>query len=198
MYLDDITNWESGTKIVLATTDFSEMIDSALIKATSSLAWRRGAAFPNQNEVLTVVTTSKQARAQELRNIDKNVVTVAEPVKYLHWGSGYEKAEVGLLTRNIVIQGDDSSVSSMFGGHLMIRNADVSIYGVEFTKMGKIKNSLFLMNLGQKGNMGRYPIHFHNMGNMIGRGLYARDNSLHDNFQRCIVIHGKYPSPLQS
>jgi hypothetical protein len=43
--------------------------------------------------------------------------------------------------------------------------------------------------LGQKGVMGRYPIHFHFGRNSIGLGNYAQDNSIHDNFQRCLVIH---------
>ena len=40
--------------------------------------------------------------------------------------------------------------------------------------------------------MGRYPIHFHLARNAIGAGMYASDNSLHDNYQRCIVIHGNF------
>lgn len=38
--------------------------------------------------------------------------------------------------------------------------------------------------------MGRYPIHFHFMKNVIGKGFYARDNSIHNSYQRCVVIHG--------
>jgi hypothetical protein len=43
---------------VLATSDFSDMTDAKNISQFSSLSWMRGAAFPNQNEVLTVVNVS--------------------------------------------------------------------------------------------------------------------------------------------
>lgn len=78
-----------------------------------------------------------------------NTITLVEPLQYLHWGRDYERAEVGLLTRHIVIQGDESSLNSSFGGHLIMRHANLKISGTEFTRMG------------QKGAMGRYPVHFH-------------------------------------
>lgn len=36
-------------------------------------------------------------------------IKLAEPIKYLHWGSDYERAEVGVLSRHITIQGDADS-----------------------------------------------------------------------------------------
>lgn len=50
--------WPVGSKIVVATTDFSEVIDSAKIPATSSIAWRRGKPFADQTEVVTVASIS--------------------------------------------------------------------------------------------------------------------------------------------
>ena len=171
--VEDTLSWTVGSKVVLASTDFSELVAYNQIAVTSTLAWMRGAPSPNQNEVLTVVS------------IAGNTVTVAEPIKYLHWGSGYERAELGLLSRHIVVQGDNSSIASQFGGHFMMRNAQVHVSGVEFTRMG------------QKGVMGRYPVHFHMMDSVIGKGYFANHNSIHDNFQRCLVIHGKSPRLLK-
>lgn len=42
---------------------------------------------------------------------------------------------------------------------------------------------------GQKGHLGRYPIHFHMAGNMAGKA-FVEDNSIHHNFQRCLTVHG--------
>jgi cell migration-inducing and hyaluronan-binding protein len=56
--IDDTVTWPVGSKIVLATTDFSEVIDSTKIPASSSINWRRGKAFADQNEVLTVASIS--------------------------------------------------------------------------------------------------------------------------------------------
>ena len=64
------------------------------------------------------------------------------------------RAEVGLLSRNIKIQGDAASESVGFGGHIMVMpTSGVSGYayiqGVELYRMG------------QKSALGRYPMHWH-------------------------------------
>ena len=135
--LESSTTWLNGSKIVLATSDFSDVVDSAQIAQTSSLAWKRGAAFPDQNEVLTIDYTSIYIVNKQYKHKGGNTVYLKEAVKYIHWGGVYERAEVGLLSRPILIQGDDSSDKSLFGGHLMMRQANISIYGVEFRRMGK-------------------------------------------------------------
>ena len=55
--------------------------------------------------------------------------------------------------------------------------ATAKVEGVEFTRMG------------QKGILGRYPLHFHLMKNKVNDGFYAKHNSFHHNYQRCIAIH---------
>ena len=88
--LDDSVQWKVGDKIVIATTDFSAYYT----------------VVPDQNEYKTIT------------NVNGNVITVDSPLSYMHWGAGYEKAEVGLLTRNIVVQGTNDS--SDFGGHVSL------------------------------------------------------------------------------
>jgi hypothetical protein len=76
-----------------------------------------------------------------------NKITLNAPLNFTHWGEGYEKAEVGLLTRNFVFQGDASSKDTKLGGHIIIRPAARARFqGVEFTLMG------------QMGALGRYPV----------------------------------------
>ena len=66
-----------------------------------------------------------------------------------------ERAEVGLLTRNITIQGDSASLTTGIGGHVMVmQGATAHVEGVTFTRMG------------QKARLARYPMHWH----MAGRG----------------------------
>lgn len=87
------------------------------------------------------------------------------------------RAEVGLLTRDIVIQGDSSSLLSRVGGHIMIMaGGHARVEGVEFRRMGWF------------GTAARYPLHWHFSGNSDGE--YARDNSIHHCFHRGIVTHG--------
>lgn len=81
-------NWKVGDKIVIASTDFT---------AYSTVV-------PDQNEY------------RAIKAISGNVITLDTPLSYMHWGAGYERAEVGLLTRNIVISGTNESTN--FGGHV--------------------------------------------------------------------------------
>ena len=94
-----------------------------------------------------------------------------------------ELNQIALLTRNIHIQGNpDDTVANdnmlRFGGHMMfLETAQIRLSNIEVGP-----------NMGQSGRLGRYPVHFHLAGN--GTGSYVQDASIHDNFQRCLVIHG--------
>ncbi len=100
-----------------------------------------------------------------------------------------ERAEVGNLTRNIVIQGADDALwqNDDFGAHVMIMmlTSQAHIDGVEFRRVG------------QAGRLGRYPFHWHRLsyndaGYELGdaEGHYIRNSSIHDTRNRAIVIHG--------
>ena len=67
-----------------------------------------------------------------------------------------------------------------FGGHVMAREGFASF---------RVENAE-LYNLGQQGVAGRYPLHWHMAGRVSPDTSYVRSNSLHHNFQRCVVCHG--------
>ncbi len=88
-----------------------------------------------------------------------------------------ERGEVGLLTRNITIQGDDSSELTGFGGHVMIMpGAFARFSGVE------------LFRMGQKSILARYPFHWHLAGSVPGQ--YIKNSGIHRSFNRCVTVHG--------
>jgi autotransporter-associated beta strand protein len=95
------------------------------------------------------------------------------------------RAEVGLLSRNVLIQGDAQSEVSGFGGHIMVMNMDGCC---ETPGVGNIQG-VELYRMGQKGRLGRYPFHWHMLLNH-GQGQYFRNNSVHRSFNRAITIHG--------
>jgi cell migration-inducing and hyaluronan-binding protein len=143
--------WKAGDRIVIASSDY----------------WRR------HDEERTVTAVS--GRTLELD----------EPLEYQHWGTLQsfgggtvdERAEVGVLTRNIVVQGNDASLDNGFGGHLMVMAGSTArIEGVEFELMG------------QRNRLRRYPVHFHMDGS--ASGSYLKRSSIHHTFNRCVVIHG--------
>lgn len=180
LYLDQNTNWKVGDDIAIAST---------------SMEYRESENF-------------------KITAINANVIEIDQPLRYQHWGDAPEtfqgqtrsftldqRAEVVNLTRNIKIEGYDKhsdgrdadflnplQETSDVGGHVMIHNGGFArISGVEFYKMG------------QQGIMGRYPFHWHNLGDLLdetkpeeiaSKQQFVKNSSVHKSFQRCITIHG--------
>jgi len=92
------------------------------------------------------------------------------------------RAEVGLLSRNVVYRGDpETSATNMYGAHIMLHSpGDESV-------VGKIENCEFF-DVGQAFKLGRYPIHFHMVGTVTKS--YIRDNSIHQSYNRATTLHG--------
>jgi hypothetical protein len=87
-----------------------------------------------------------------------------------------ERAEVGLLSRNVKVQGDESSPRQLFGVHVGVFHA------------GTLRSeNIEITRAGQAGQLGRYPQHTHMVGN--GAASYVRYNSIHHTHQRCTTIH---------
>jgi len=87
------------------------------------------------------------------------------------------RAEVGLLTRNILVKGDELSQEQEFGGHIILYHEGV---------IGRISDAEFY-NMGQLGQMGRYTIHFHQIGN--ASDSYTKRSSMHHGYNRATTIH---------
>ncbi|CAI7857081.1 unnamed protein product, partial [Closterium sp. NIES-54] len=119
-----------------------------------------------------------------------SIISLYRPLKHSHDGErnavrdGFGgtvdvRAEVALLTRNIVIQGVHEQPPYQYdGGHFMVymtRTPQV-IHGVQFK------------GLGNQGSLGKYPIHFHVCGNAKRRFLVHK-NVILESKQRCIVVH---------
>uniref|UniRef100_A0A2K6RKS1 hyaluronoglucosaminidase n=1 Tax=Rhinopithecus roxellana TaxID=61622 RepID=A0A2K6RKS1_RHIRO len=124
---------------------------------------------------------------------------IEETPQFLHMGEIIDgvdmRAEVGILTRNIVIQGEveDSCYAEnqcqffdydTFGGHVMIMKNFTSVH----------LSYVELKHMGQQ-QMGRYPVHFHLCGDVDYKGGYRHATfvdglSIHHSFSRCITVHG--------
>lgn len=127
-------------------------------------------------------------------------------IKHMHWGEKKvyqsqsmgrvtldERAEVANLTRNIVIRADEQGREigegtgqyDQIGGHVIVfSQGKAFINSVEFYKMG------------QAGIMGRYPFHWHLVGDAPGQ--YIKNSSIHHSFQRCITIHRTHKTLVQN
>ena len=107
-----------------------------------------------------------------------------------------ERAEVGNLSRNIVIQSADDTQwqQQRYGAQVMVMGATSQVYldGVE------------LRRVGQAGKFGRYPVHFHNLSyDTTGKELSdatatLKNSSIWNSAQRCVVIHGSNGVKIQN
>ena len=163
--LDEHVDWKSGDEIVISTTGG---IDSHY-----------------QSEVFTI------------KSCNGSHITLNDTLAYEHVSKIAEygtfivplRAEVGLLTRNILIKGDietkqnaySSSVNDEYGAHVFIHAHE---YGTNAVKV-HIENTEF-KNVGQAYRIGRHPINFHSNGQMLGS--YIRQCSIHNSFNRGINI----------
>ncbi|MCP3164213.1 G8 domain-containing protein [Myxococcus qinghaiensis] len=147
------------------------------------------------NDVIVIVSSTRnwnEAEQRVIQSLDATStrLTLTSPLTYGHTGvqktysngsrtwTADLRAQVGLLTHNIKVQGDSASEASGFGGHVMIMDSSrAHISGVE------------LYNMGQKAKRGRYPFHWHMLG-AEGAGQYFKNSSIHHSYNRAITIHG--------
>jgi cell migration-inducing and hyaluronan-binding protein len=146
------------------------------IDVLNSAGWRKG-------DVIVLASTDfdpTQAEKRTVTAVAGNVVTLDKPLKYMHFGKitdGVdERGEVGMMTRNILIQASDDAEKTYFGGHIMaMGGSKMYISGIELNRMG------------QNMHLARYPIHFHILGDADGQ--YVENTSIHDTYSRCLTVH---------
>jgi hypothetical protein len=165
-------------------------------------------------DVIAIAASGFDALESEQRTIvaiNGNTVILNQALSYTHWGEAPDaygqyqldmRAEVGNLSRNIVIKSSENQErilpgfdpnsfnaqgqqngdgrrleSGRFGGHMMFMpGTRVELQNIEVTQ------------LGQQGVLGRYPVHWH-LNQDTSRGSFIRNSSVHNNFQRGVVVH---------
>ena len=152
--LEQTVGWHPGDSLVVASTDFNPA----------------------------------QAEERRITAIQGRVALLDRPLQWTHWGQKAqgvdERAEVGCLSQNIVIEGDADSDAQGLGGHVMVMKPAVAhIANVELTRMG------------QKARLGRYPLHFHLAGDVAG--AYVRDCSIHHCYNRFLTLHGTHKARIE-
>jgi cell migration-inducing and hyaluronan-binding protein len=150
-------DWVAGDDIVVATTSY----------------------YPAQNEVFTLTSGGLT-----------NNLALSRDSQFFHYGAvqnftdpdgdAYvldERAYIANLTRNIVIMAPDDEYSAAgIGAHVMIMNEGHGVIdAVEFFRVG------------QMGELGRYPFHWHHMGDVTGQSI--ANSSIHESYNRCVTIH---------
>ena len=153
------------------------------IQVLNAAGWRVG-------DEIVLASTDFDPRQAERRNIAAihantnggKTITLDKKLDYMHFGKITfdvdERGEVGMLSRNIVVQASPDADQTLFGGHIMaMLGSKMYVDGVELNRMG------------QNMHLARYPIHWHLVGDG-GQGQYIRNSAIHDTYNRCVTVHG--------
>ncbi|KAJ0054901.1 hypothetical protein NL108_007111 [Boleophthalmus pectinirostris] len=195
--LMDAVTWKKDDEIVIATTGHRHS--------------------QNENEVRIIASVSEDGRTLTLTQpLDYTHIGVQVT---LPDGTTFEgRAEVGLLTRNIRVRGSEKmewadkieacpdgfntgefstqtcfqgrfgeeTGSDQFGACIMMHapepNKNLAIGRFEYVEIS---------HAGQAFRLGRYPIHWHLMGN-INYKSYVRGCAIHHTFNRAVTIHNTH------
>lgn len=167
MTVADSVNWELGDEIVIV---------------SSTTDW-------NEAEKRTVSSDTNGS----------TTVNLTSPLSYWHCGTEQDytrssdskiwtadmRAEVGLLTRNITIQGASDSDTTGFGAHVMVHGSDNGAMDPGYGYVEGVE----IYRGGQESQLARYPFHWHLVAGDAS-GQYFNDSAVHDSFNRGITIHG--------
>ena len=158
LLLEQPTNWRIGDRVVVASTDFD----------------------PMQAEEAVVASAAGTG------------VTLQAPLARTHFGQSQtiagvtvdERAEVGLLSHNITIEGDSATTTGINGHIMIMQGGTAHVEGVE------------LFRMGQKSVKARYPMHWHLAGPVPGQ--YFRNSSVWRSTNRCVTVHGTDDALVQN
>ncbi len=179
------TNWKIADELVLAPTDFYEAAFGASITHKSKIT-------SITNEQITIANPLNAFYWGKLQYATNSGVSLTQSNLITPNQDGTpiildERAEIGNLTRNIVIQSVDDDLwnNQGFGVHITIMRGGVAhINGLEIKRGGK------------RGLLTKYPIHWH-MHSYIGAntledatGQYFKNSSINESANRGVVIHG--------
>lgn len=191
LQLVESVDWNPGDEIVVAPTNYYSAFAGASVTQRLILSAVAG-------DELTMSSTLNAARWGVLQYATPNGMSLSPDDRVISPVADTEtektptildqRAEVGNLTRNILIQAPDDMAwqAQGFGVHVMIMSAGGTAHvdGVAFRRAG------------QRGLLGRYPFHWHMLSysgtETLGdaTGQYIRNSAVHGSMNRGIVVHG--------
>ncbi len=157
--------------------------DSSIVLSQKVTGWRAG------DEVL--LTGAKRSYASRRRSnpeasssetrritkIDGLTLYLDRPLAHEHLGEGEFHCEVANLSRNVIIESADPQGGR---GHTMYHRHCAG--GISYARFA---------HLGQEGVLGRYPIHYHLVGDTM-RGSSILGVAIVDSHNRWVTIHGTH------
>ncbi|MCS6943931.1 MAG: G8 domain-containing protein [Sutterellaceae bacterium] len=170
-----------------------------VLKLAAAVDWRVG-------ERIVIASGGAELPLAEERTVaalssDRQRVTLDRPLAHRHLGrnapvQGALPGTIGkaaLLSRDLIVEGDERSEVSSIGAHCLIAPA------ISASCTGRASQGRFIgvefRRVGQFNQPGRYPLHWRN--NAGGAPSVAIDCVVHRSFQRGVVVLGSDPVRLQ-
>jgi hypothetical protein len=187
IFLQDLVNWEIGNTILVATTAIKDSRDYSESEEASIM---HIFALPN----------------------GMTAVHINAPLAFDHYAGREYQAEVGLLSRRVIVQGavadslptdaypilcPTAQVSQKAVGYfsaLPCGNTSLTGFGGHIMisgsggAAGRISGTL-LLRMGQTNFLGRYPFHLH-LVNASGESSFITDSAIWRSYYRCVSLHG--------
>lgn len=193
--LMESTNWELNDEIIVSPTDFYQA------GGGSSITQKVGIAQITNGSQLTIDAGLNAYRWSRLQYATtsgmsvtpENMVTPPSDTAFTPTILD-ERAYVGHLSRNIVVQAPEDALwmNDGFGFHIMVMRADGGTGELGVAHLDGVE----LKRGGQRGLLGRYPFHWHmisyNGSSELGdaTGQFIRNSTVNESMNRGIVIHG--------
>ncbi|XP_069771791.1 PKHD1 like 1, tandem duplicate 1 [Narcine bancroftii] len=217
-----------GLPIPVTWTHLAETAEagSSTITLQRAVSWKPG------DQIVIASTGGRHSqreneeRTVEAVSLDERTLSLTEPLRYRHLGTVLPlpgavleaRAEVGLLTRNVVVRGSENTdwedrvercpegfnigqfaTQTCFQGRLGEEIGSDEYGGcIMFHSpqpgIGQVVGRLQYVEIyhaGQAFRLGRYPLHWHLLGDLSFQS-YVRGCSIHRTFNRAVTIHGTH------
>lgn len=200
-----------GDNSVEIVNKYQIIVDQTEISRISKPIFTRSHGYRIGDQIVIAPMGFNYAEAEsfiitDINRSEPNRLYLDKPITFTHWGQKQyfqkadgksvsldESAEVANLSRSILIRADEQEftipegegATDQRGGHIMVHPGGKAYI-----------DSIELYKMGQAGVLGRYPFHWHHVGNAPGQ--YVKNSSIHHSFQRCITIHRTHKTTLHN
>ncbi len=153
--------------------------DASVTLTESPAGWRVGDTVAvsgslRRHEKYSLVTSTER---RVIKEMTETRIVFDKPLEFPHLGEGVMRSEVANLSRTVVVESADPS-SADTRGHTMYHHGSLgSISYAQFNALGK------------EAALGRYPIHFHRVGDSM-RGSSVIGAAVIDSGNRWVTVHG--------
>ncbi len=168
---------------------------SVIVDHSDVLSWQVG------DQILIVATGFDQdeteTRKIESINSVTGELTLDAPLQFEHFADSATgdwnlpiaiQAEVAVLTRNVVIQGDEASTTSKYGVSIVVDGSNIDYRQISENVI--MLSNVEIVRCGQQGVSLAYPLHVLDDRDVQQRGSFLQDVTVRQAWQNGIVLTG--------